>query len=92
MSTTLSTVPQKLSKKEIRKQVYERLAGALSEFKGSIKEKRFQNNLKKASKLFASDIAKTIGRKKDKPKKEAKAKKKVERNAEPIMDGQVKQA
>lgn len=93
MSTSLSPVPQKLSKKEIRKQVYEKLVGALSDYKSSIKEKKFENNLKKASKLFASDIAKTIGRKKHKPKKEAKIKKKEVKKVEPVVtDEQVKQA
>lgn len=77
MSNTLSTLPQKLSKKEARKLVYEKLAGALAEYKDSLKEKRFVNNLKKASKLFAADIAKTIGRKKEKAVKKTKKMKPV---------------
>jgi DNA-directed RNA polymerase subunit F len=48
----------KVTKKEARKVVYEKLAGALAEFKGTVGEKKFRNKLKKASKLFAVDIAK----------------------------------
>lgn len=48
---------KKISKKEARKMVYDKLAGALSEYKDVVKEKRFTTNLKKASKLFAADIA-----------------------------------
>lgn len=47
---------RKITKKEVRKEVYEKLAGALAEYKGSLNEKKFENKLKKASKLFAVDI------------------------------------
>ncbi|MEQ1676447.1 MAG: hypothetical protein ABL876_07095 [Chitinophagaceae bacterium] len=77
MSNTLSTLPQKISKKEARKLVYEKLAVALAEYKDSLKEKRFISNLKKASRLFAADIAKTIGRKKEKAVKKPKKMKPV---------------
>lgn len=48
----------KVSKKQARKVVYEKLAGALAEFRDTVSEKKFRNKLKKASKLFAVDIAK----------------------------------
>jgi len=73
MSNTLVT--QKFSRKELRKVVYEKLAGALAEYKPELKEKKFKNNLKKASKLFAADLAKTIGRKKEKAEKFGKKEK-----------------
>jgi len=76
MTNTLSAVPQKLTKKEARQMVYEKLAGALAEYKSNFKEKKFENNLKRASKLFAADLAKTIGKKeKSLEKKKAKAEK-----------------
>jgi hypothetical protein len=50
----------KFSKKEARRIVYEKLAGALAEYKNSLKEKRFTTNLKKASNLFAGDIVKAM--------------------------------
>jgi len=52
------TAPKKVTKKELRKVVYEKLAGALAEFKSNVSEKKFESRLKKASKLFAVDIAK----------------------------------
>ena len=48
----------KVTKKEARKVVYDKLAGALAEFKDAVSEKKFSRKLKKASKLFAVDIAK----------------------------------
>ena len=47
----------KISKKQVQETVYNKLALALAEYKGSMKEKRFASNLKKASKLFADDIS-----------------------------------
>ncbi len=64
------TTPSKLSKKEARKLVYEKLATALAEYRSSVKEKK----LKKASKLFAADIAKAVARQKQKIQKPAKIK------------------
>ena len=52
----------KVSKKQARKVVYEKLAGALAEFKDTVSEKKFRNKLKKASKLFAVDIAKAANK------------------------------
>ena len=55
-------IENKVSKKEVRKVVYEKLAGALAEFKDTVSEKKFRSKLKKASKLFAVDIAKAARR------------------------------
>ena len=57
MSTKEAPVAGKVSKKQVRQTVYEKLALALSEYKSELKNKRFESNLKKASKLFAADIA-----------------------------------
>lgn len=65
---------KKLSKKEARKIVYEKFAVALAEYKVGVKEKKFTTNLKKASKLFAADIAKAVARQRQKIKKPAKIK------------------
>jgi hypothetical protein len=65
---------KKLSKKEARKLVSEKIAAALSEYKSSVKEKKFATNVKKASKLFAADIAKAFSRQKEKLKKPTKIK------------------
>jgi len=50
----------KLIKKETRKEVFNKLSDALSDYKGKLDEKKFENNLKKASKLFAVDIVKAL--------------------------------
>ncbi len=60
-----------LSKKETKKAVFEKLSGALSEYKNNFGKKEFENKLKKASKLFAVDIARST----KKEKKPAIAKK-----------------
>ena len=68
--------PEKISKKQTRETVYNKLAVALAEYKNSMKEKKFLTNLKKASKLFADEINKKSVKKtiksvkKDRPKKE----------------------
>ncbi|HEY4875560.1 MAG TPA: hypothetical protein VIH86_08320 [Puia sp.] len=48
----------KKAKRKARAFVFGKFATALSEFKGVIKPKKFDAKLKKASKLFATDIAK----------------------------------
>ena len=49
---------QKISKKEAESIIYKKLALALSEYNKEIKPKKFESKLKKASKLFATDIVK----------------------------------
>ncbi|MBL7745739.1 MAG: hypothetical protein JNN00_19865 [Chitinophagaceae bacterium] len=82
MSTKESSV-KKLSKKEARQLVYEKLSAALAEFKPGIKDKKFESNLQNASKLFADDLAKAAKAAKAKVKKvvNRKEKKSSEENA-----------
>src|SRR5450432_2380368 len=61
-----TVIIKKPTKKETRKEVFEKLSGALAEYKNKLDEKKFENKLKKASKLFAVDILKAI--KKDRKK------------------------
>jgi len=72
--TSQKSPVKKISKKEARKIVSEKIATALSEYRTSVKEKKFETNLKKASKLFAADIAKAIDRQKQKLQKPTKIK------------------
>jgi len=65
---------KKLSKKEARKMVYEKFAVALADYRAGVKEKKFASNLKKASKLFAADIAKAVARQRQRINKPAKIK------------------
>jgi hypothetical protein len=74
--TNKESMSKKLSKKEARQLVYDRLVVALAEFKTGIKDKKFESNLQKTSKLFADDFVKAAGKTKDKAKKTAKKKEK----------------
>jgi hypothetical protein len=51
---------KKPTKKETQKEVFEKLSGALAEYKSKLDGKKFKNKLKKASKVFAVDIVKAI--------------------------------
>lgn len=55
-----TVIVKKPTKKETRKEVFEKLSGALAEYKSKLDEKKFENKLKKASRLFAGDIIKAI--------------------------------
>ena len=74
MTEITAKASSKLSKKEARKIAYEKLSTALAEYKNGVKEKKFSNHLKKASKLFAADVAKAVARQKQKIQKPAKIK------------------
>ncbi|HTS44313.1 MAG TPA: hypothetical protein VMH01_07940 [Puia sp.] len=50
---TKKTSSKKLTKKLARKEIYEKLAGVLAEYKNGSGEKKFDKKLHKASKLFA---------------------------------------
>ena len=72
----MESIVKKISKKDARKLIFNKLSMALAEYKDLLKEKRFTSNLKKASKLFAADITraseKLNGKLKKKQKKEIK--------------------
>jgi hypothetical protein len=74
MADTEQKVPaiKKLTKKQAKKEVFEKLSGALAEYKNKLDKKKFESKLKKASKLFAVDIAKAF--KKDQKSNSAKKK------------------
>jgi hypothetical protein len=60
---------RKARKKEARQRVYDKLVVALAEFKKGSKDKKFERNLRKTSKLFAVDLLKS-----SKKERQAKAK------------------
>jgi hypothetical protein len=64
----------KISKKKAKALVYDKIAGALAEYQGKLKPKRFEAKLKKASKLFAADIAKATTMRQASKKKTPKSK------------------
>jgi hypothetical protein len=72
--TSQKASAKKLSKKEARRIVSEKIATALAEYRSNVKEKKFATNLKKASRLFAADIAKAMSRQRQKLQKPTKIK------------------
>jgi hypothetical protein len=77
---------KKISKKKAKALVYDKFANALSEYKSGLKPKKFEAKLKKASKLFAADIAKATTKPNDTTKKTKKKATKLKRaaNNQPI--------
>ncbi len=65
-------------KKETRQRVYDKLVVALAEFKTGAKDKKFEKNLRRTSKLFSANIAKMVKKENIKtpkiPKKQAETK------------------
>lgn len=49
---------EKISKKEFRKEVMQKLAEALADYKQQLGEKKFESRVRKASKLFSRDMGK----------------------------------
>jgi hypothetical protein len=56
MSQQVSDQAPTLTKKEVRKQVFEKLTGALSDYKQDLGEKKLATHVKKASKLISRDL------------------------------------
>ncbi|HEX7847159.1 MAG TPA: hypothetical protein VF476_15265 [Chitinophagaceae bacterium] len=78
--------PPEKSKKEVRQMVYNKLSGALDEFKVLFKKKNFDDKMLTATKMFADDIIRSNrkARRKDKKlaKKEVQNKTKSKKSAE----------
>ena len=76
MSQQEATTPAVPSKKQVRKEIGEKLAGALAEYKQELGEKKLATRLKKVSKLISRDLVKVSKKqrraKKATPKKAAK--------------------
>jgi len=51
---------KKLIKKDVRKEVFQKLSGALAAYTDKLNKKKFERKLNKASKLLATDIVKAI--------------------------------
>ena len=66
---TKQAAPEKPSKKELSKLVYEKLTGSLTDF--HLKEKKLENRLVKVSRRLASDIVKSL--KKEAPESDKNA-------------------
>ena len=69
MEEAKTIAEKKPSKKETRKEVFQKLSGALADYRPNLNKKKFEINLKKASKLLATDIIKSIKKDRKKRKK-----------------------
>jgi hypothetical protein len=68
---------KKVIVKQLRKEVQQRLATALADFKNGWPEEKYNKTLKRASKLFVTDLARVEEKAKDKTKK---------KKAEPVVE------
>ena len=76
MSQQETANPTTPNKKQVRKEIGEKLAGALAEYKQEIGEKKPATHVKKVSKLISRDLMKS-GKKQKRDKKAAKPAKKA---------------
>lgn len=74
---------KKVKVKELRKEVQQKLAVALADYKNGWPDEKYAKTLKKASKLFVTDLARVEEKVKDKTKK-----KKVDNPVEEIKIGE----
>lgn len=74
---------KKVKAKELRKEIMEKLAVALSGYKNGWPDKKYNKTLKKASRLFVTDLAKIEARVKHKHKKPKKG---AEDNVEQVQN------
>jgi hypothetical protein len=78
MSQQETIAPSTASKKQVRKEIGEKLAGALADYKKELGEKKLATRVKKVSKLISRDLLKISKKqqqatKKKAPKKSGKA-------------------
>jgi hypothetical protein len=73
MSQQASATPSGTTKKQVRKEIFEKLTGALAEYKQELGEKKLATHVKKASKLISRDLLR-ITKKKDRTKKQVSKK------------------
>lgn len=71
-----TVAPSILTKKQVRKEIVEKITGALADYKQDLGEKKFATRVKKASKLISRDLEK-LSKKHQQVKKKSAAKKKA---------------
>ena len=73
--------PSVSTKKQVRKEIFEKLTGALADYKQDLGEKKFATRVKKASKLISRDLEKLSKKHKQTKKKSATKKKADQKSA-----------
>jgi hypothetical protein len=69
MSQQETATPAISAKKKVRKEIGEKLAGALAEYKQELGEKKLATHVKEVSKLISRDLLKISKKKQQKTKK-----------------------
>ncbi len=78
-----TVAPSVSTKKQVRKEIVEKLTGALADYKKQLGEKKLATRVKKASKLISRDLEKLSKKHKDKDKaKKSVTKKKAVQKSE----------
>ena len=79
MSQQVTEQTSTLTKKEVRKQIFEKLTGALSDYKQELGERKLATHVKKASKLISRDLMRISKKNKEHGKASKAAPKKTAR-------------
>jgi hypothetical protein len=72
-----TVAPSASTKKQVRKEIVEKLTGALADYKKELGEKKLATRVKKASKLISRDLEKLSKKHKQQAKKSVTKKKKA---------------
>ena len=86
MSQEATAAPATPSKKQVRKEIVEKLTGALADYKQELGEKKLAGYVKKASKLISRDLKKA-GKKHKESKESNKNKKERSGKTGPKVSG-----
>ena len=81
MSQQETANPTAPNKKQVRKEIGEKLAGALADYKQELGEKKLATHVKKVSKLISRDLLKISKKQKRSKKTAAKPAKKATKTA-----------
>ncbi len=76
MNQQETVAPSISTKKQVRKEIFEKLTGALADYKQELGEKKLATRVKKASKLISRDLEK-LSKKHKQVKKKSVTKKKA---------------
>lgn len=75
-----TAAPSVFTKKQVRKEIVEKLTGALADYKKELGEKKLATRVKKASKLISRDLEKLSKKHKQQTKKSPTKKKAVQKS------------
>jgi hypothetical protein len=71
MNQQETAAPAAPSKKQVRKEIVEKLTGALADYKQELGEKKLATHVKKVSKLISRDLQKSSKKQEEETKKRA---------------------